>query len=937
MTIGPLRGGRSGALLYITDFDSASTGPGTRASATDFDPLPGGALPREGTTAPGDSGSGLLFLNGAFGTLHLGALGVGTNVPGGLPSGFGDISWFNPGAIFHQFIVENNPLVNAGVRAGDGQWTDAARWVQLLNPEYYVLSGGQLVNRAPGGNEGGVTQTAGAFGPTNDWQNTGNRQAPANAPAAGLDTIYGGTRITEPNPDVTAIQFTPGAAGIGGNTQVFRGPGSSGFVPNNTDGTPGTAFANAARYFDVYLGAQGTTTLSGANIVIDRVTLTGRGSRLVVAGDATLRTELSSRQRNGGVLAVNGTFTTHNYFLQGGLLQGTGTLRTAAGAAVINAGGSVAPGGVNTIGAFRIDGSFLQSTNGVLEIEVGAPPAGARPPVNADVLNVSGVAALGGTLVVGALLNPQGQRGPVDDEFTGLVINAQSVAGAFASVTNALGGLLFPRITYTNAGVQLSIGRQGIVAGIEGAAPAPVIVDQRTGNQPATPVALGEPGVNAPNLTAPTTAPNPNATNSGASLNLEDRTAVTPGTDPRTGRSLAVNRPPVDLSPEAEAFANALDAARADEDVDALLELLFDWIDITDMASILESLADDVVEDAMGGGDIDFTAADTIDSQIGDRLAQVRGDSPRSLLAHNRRVRVAAADGVVSDAANPLLPAAKDSGVFVAIDGVGGRAEPNPGATKSKFEIYSFTAGADHRFRPDLVAGVALSFGAGEAKGAPGSTTESQSVGATLYAGYADGPVYVDASAGLGFGTYDFENTITFPAPGRVTGSTDGLSFRASLRGGYVLSDDGTTRFGAYARLKHRTVTIDGYQETGAGVLTLAFGDRTMRETAGGLGLEVSHVFRDSTGVANVAVMAEAAWMHALSQDGFAVDARFAEIPAAGFRTALTPPGRDWAEVAAGVAFAAGEDTTITVRGEADLGRARYESYGGSLTVRIAF
>lgn len=109
----------------------------------------------------------------------------------------------------------------------------------------------------------------------------------------------------------------------------------------------------------------------------------------------------------------------------GGRVEGNGTIDVVSGT-FIN-GGVVAPG--LSTGVLSVTGTYNQSTDGSLEIEVG----GTTPGTELDQLSVTGAANLDGTLDVvtlGSLSDPA-SRGSVD-EF--VVLTAASINGTFNSL-----------------------------------------------------------------------------------------------------------------------------------------------------------------------------------------------------------------------------------------------------------------------------------------------------------------------------------------------------------------------------------------------------------------------------------------------------------------------------------------------------------------------
>jgi len=122
----------------------------------------------------------------------------------------------------------------------------------------------------------------------------------------------------------------------------------------------------------------GTWTLSGAGTFTVGASVSS--GTMIVASGATLNAPTVA-VNSGGTLVVNGTTgaTTVN---AGGTLGGSGTV----GSTTVT--GNIAPG--NSIGTLNVNGSLTFNSAGGYTAEVS--------PTTADLLNVSGSAALAGTL-----------------------------------------------------------------------------------------------------------------------------------------------------------------------------------------------------------------------------------------------------------------------------------------------------------------------------------------------------------------------------------------------------------------------------------------------------------------------------------------------------------------------------------------------------------
>lgn len=477
--------------LYQLDFDDPRRGTAA-ASPYDFNLFKDNALPREGTTGGGDSG-GPLILDRTFSKQTvIGVLSGGSRFFGPQPFGaYGTESFYQPLYLFSDYIIANNPYRYATATAGDGMWTDTSHWVTALDPAYQVIVGGQLVNGVPTALGAGIAGDANKFGQVcfrNDCFDvkTGIETvdgkpvdavvaAPAVAVASGTT---GGKAVGLSVEDVAqggrADASTLGAAqdvaqgtGPAGNplsatdavavalppaTLANGLPGATNFSPNNID--PDRATKRSARYYDVTLGAAGTTTLASA-VTIDRFTMAGGAAKLNLTSAGSLTSLLDVTQLAGTVQA-DGTLTSRgDYLLLSGLLTGSGRINAPY---LTSIGGMIAPGTMGTTGTLTVGGNAVLASANSLLIDLG-------PNGTSDRLAVASTRfAANGTTPIDGIVNLGGRVGfaPVagytiryNDLFT--IVTAQGgVTGAFNAAT-PLSAILTPTYTYSANAVQVRI------------------------------------------------------------------------------------------------------------------------------------------------------------------------------------------------------------------------------------------------------------------------------------------------------------------------------------------------------------------------------------------------------------------------------------------------------------------------------------------------
>lgn len=373
-------------------------------------------LPREGVTAGGDSGGPLILDQKYNIPLIIGVLSGGSRFFGAQPFGsYGSHSFYQPLHSFWDVIVANNPYVYATTKGGNGQWTDPGHWIQAMDPNYYVALNGQLINRLPDAPGEGVSGTGAKFGDV-----------------CFLADCQDFTRAGEETAD-------------GPDFFVAGGPGTENFVPNNVTANPRAGVK--ARYFDVTLAALGSTTLSGADITIDKLTVSGI-TKLDIARDASLRV-LGDYTHGLGWTNVDGTLAARETFLLNGVLSGSGTLRTPFFTSVA---GIVAPGGQQRFGTLTIDGNAILASASTLFIEANRN--------GADKLAVTGTLSLsdpsnagagGATLIIA---RAPGAAPRFGQSFT--IAEGSKIEGRFGNVYASL-GVLRPELTYTDTAITANL------------------------------------------------------------------------------------------------------------------------------------------------------------------------------------------------------------------------------------------------------------------------------------------------------------------------------------------------------------------------------------------------------------------------------------------------------------------------------------------------
>lgn len=483
--------------LYFMDFDDPRRGLGG-ASPFDFNAFrdnartnPNGAS-LEGITSQGDSGGPLIVQN--FSRLVVaGVLSGGyTRFFSGQPANsYGTVSFYQPLYLYWDWIAANNPYHYVSAKAGNGSWTDPTHWVTTLDPSYMILSGGQPVNGIPTLTGEQSTGTSGDFGQicfqsggVSDCYDTktgvetfdtrpigtaGDNEGTATADEIAATAVSRDDLMPGASPEAQAA-----ATALPTATLTNGLPGASNFVPNNAD--PVRTAGTAPRYFDVTLSANGLTTLSGANITIDRLTIATAGAGLQIDSGASLSSLINVNQL-AGMVTVNGTLSSvGDYSLMGGAILGSGRINAPFLTSVL---GQIAPGTSTTAGTLTVGGNVVLSSGTGLFINLGPNGTSDRLAVVANGTS-TGTANLGGAVNFSPTTGYSLKAG---DTYTFLTA-AGGITGTF-STPGSMSAILTPKLTYTANSVSVLIQAglyRDVVAGTPVQASYAKLLDQSRGN-----------------------------------------------------------------------------------------------------------------------------------------------------------------------------------------------------------------------------------------------------------------------------------------------------------------------------------------------------------------------------------------------------------------------------------------------------------------------
>jgi outer membrane lipase/esterase len=418
----------------------------------------------------------------------------------------------------------------------------------------------------------------------------------------------------------------------------------------------------------------------------------------------------------------------------------------------------------------------------------------------------------------------------------------------------------------------------------------------------------------------------------------------------------AIERSCADLTTKYEAGAT-LAAAPTDllQQCRALINDHANAEDVGALQSALDSLSGQQITEMQRMG-LDFS--DSQFKSLGDRLTELRrghrGVSASGVHVQSGSMEMPLADlasvvnkalgGGAGDSA-PLSELLRDRlGVFVTANLRIGDRDGSDRESAVDLRSHGITVGVDYRFTDSLVAGGAIGYA--RAKGeftAPQARLDSRNITGSLYGSWYIGEGYLDFVASRGKIDYDssrhilFTSSVVTATNGLVdrtaVGSTSGSQTAFSATTGYDWHWRGLST-GPVVSLSHVRIDIDGFGETGAEGLNLAFNDQSGESFTAKAGGHVSYALNTRFGVFMPHL--QAAWVREFAATARAVTGRFQADGASEFTILTDDPDRDYFNWSAGVSAQFPFGIAAFIDHQAMAGLARTSMHDTSLGLRIA-
>jgi hypothetical protein len=899
--------------LYQLDFNDPLFDT-AEANEYDFNIFHDAALQMEGITAPGDSGGPLvvdqLFNKSVIAAVLSGGSRYFTDQPS---SSYGTTSFYQPLYLFWDWIVENNPYKYVSAKAGDGSWTDPNHWVINLDPNYVTIVDGELVNALPTTPAEGIPPVDGVNTPKfgqvcyyddfcvdvatgeeiDDSTGEGNfsSQIEASPLRITLETLRQMAQEISAPPSASANSAvyryrtllegrgyhspTTGTLQGGTGLPVSGAPGTSGFIPDDTDGDWETAAP--ARYYDVTLSANGTTTLGGDNlIIIDRLTINGARTGLAIGPDAALASMIDTTMYAGN-FRVDGLYLSIGDFaLMGGVLSGNGAVVAPYTTAVL---GAFAPGTVGTIGALELDGDVIMSSGSGLLIDMGQNNT-------TDFLDIYGDLSLGGTLVVTPVFGyaPKWHQSRV-------VLAADSITGSFNSVPDTITGVLYPTVHTVTLGDEEESYQEEVVT-FEAASFSSLLTNMTQDQSNISSTLDTVRGAHYGDLQA-----------------LYD--AIDPLSDGALGSALE------NLAP---------DTARALPQVGQMLSQAYSgfmWGYLGGMSHSGEAQVA-IQTDTLKLVQNSNTGSFRIRNLLNTLGTWDTGPATAGSLANPM------------PAEGGMMAMPKGMGGFLTGEAIMGSVAIGGGGGKANVDGYLVALGVDMPVSSSFRAGISVGFGAAKASLIQQPANTNTNMTQAVAYGQFDGDGYfINGFAGAGIQAIHTDRTVVVGSSTfHLTGHTSGMSPLFGVQLGRVMHYEGANILPAIG-LQYARPNIDGYTETGgAPAMSIsAFGKEEMDAR---LGFDANMRF-DLSGVV---LKPDLHAFYVLNLDNNKtthMTAAFAAVPGSTMPFDIASTSKSWLELGIGTKVQLWEGADLGFRYNANPGRrdALFSAYSGSLEIKF--
>jgi outer membrane autotransporter protein len=360
------------------------------------------------------------------------------------------------------------------------------------------------------------------------------------------------------------------------------------------------------------------------------------------------------------------------------------------------------------------------------------------------------------------------------------------------------------------------------------------------------------------------------------------------------------------LKDDATSFGKALDRVFDGIDPDSELgEAIYQLILLTpeEYADAMNEIAGQQTADMQS---VTFSQAGSLIHVIQTQLSELRGGTVASADARSLGIRVAS-NQVMASMSDAPQPGFGDAGTALSGDWsawarvFGDWAELDRSSVAAGFTSTTggVVAGADYRFTPNLLGGLAAGYQSSDMDFRGTGEGDISSWSLTAYGDYQIGAIYIDALAGYATQSYDMDRYLTVLGTSYVANSDyDGSSIIGSVETGYEIAFGGGVKVTPFAGVNFTRTETDAVTETGAGVWDLAYDERSENGIDSVLGTRLSKSFVTEGGT-KITPTVELGWKHAFGDASPVANAALAGTPGSNFQIFGSEVARDTAIVGA--------------------------------------
>jgi fibronectin-binding autotransporter adhesin len=360
-----------------------------------------------------------------------------------------------------------------------------------------------------------------------------------------------------------------------------------------------------------------------------------------------------------------------------------------------------------------------------------------------------------------------------------------------------------------------------------------------------------------------------------------------------------------------------------------------------DFATVLSALAALTIQqgpaalDAISGqpyadfGSVNVGASLTFMNTLGQQIAAARGGGTAT------RVALAEACEIACDTADQPKWGAWISGLG-GFGSIGG----NANAGTLTYNLGGVAVGADYRFDPRFLVGLAFGYSSGRqwVNGFQGNGN-SDNYSAALYASFNQGGLYVDALAGYAYSDNRLQRVMQIPglATRYANGGTGANQFLGQVEAGYKIGlyEAAQATITPFARFQSVAVSQNAFGESGAQSLNLSVAQQNTTSLRTVIGAD----FGASVPVGlerPLAITLRLGWAHEYADTARPMTAAFAGAPTAAFTVYGAQPLRDAAVVGFGLNAQIGASTSIYARYDGEI-TGRDDSHAISAGLRMTW